>query len=139
MCAWQLSSRSSFLVHRRLQTCLRSIKINSSKIFWITSKTSQKITGNVKKKLVFLCKNTILWEYILLLTTLKYPLTRRDFLIIVNCVKGVHIRGFSAPFFLAYRLNIKINRVNIRFQSKCWKIRTKKTRYTDTFHAVVLI
>ena len=54
------------------------------------------------------------------------------------CVKGlnvthrmesVRIRIFSGPYF-------PVSSVSLRIQSKCWKIRTRKTPNTDTFHVV---
>ena len=54
----------------------------------------------------------------------------------VHCEKGVRIRSVSGTYFPAFRLNMEIYRVNLRIQSECWKIRTRKTPNIDTFHAV---
>ena len=54
-----------------------------------------------------------------------------------NCKKKVHTQSFSGPYFPAFGLNTDIYSVNLRIQSKCGKIRTRKTRNTDTFYAVV--
>ena len=43
---------------------------------------------------------------------------------------------FSGPYFPAFELNMEIYEVNLRTQSKCGKIETRKTPYLDTFHAV---
>ena len=43
---------------------------------------------------------------------------------------------FSGPYFPAFELNMEIYEVNLRTQSKCGKIQTRKTPYLDTFHAV---
>ena len=51
-----------------------------------------------------------------------------------NCVKIVCIRSFSGPHFPAFGLNSEIYRVNLRIQSKCRKMRTRKTPNTDTFY-----
>ena len=42
---------------------------------------------------------------------------------------------FSVPYFPAFRLNTE----RLRIQSECGKIRTRKTPYFDTFHAVQLL
>ena len=44
---------------------------------------------------------------------------------------------FSGPYFLAFRLNTGRYRVSLRIQSKCGKIRTRKTPNADTFHAMM--
>ena len=58
-----------------------------------------------------------------------------------HCVKSVHIRSFSGPYFLAFGLNTETcgtetYGVFLRIQYKYWKIRTRKTPNTNTFHAV---
>ena len=53
-----------------------------------------------------------------------------------HCVNSVRIRSFSGPDFPAFGLNTEIYRVNLRIQSKCEKMRTRKTPDTDTFHEV---
>ena len=45
---------------------------------------------------------------------------------------NVRIRSLSGPRFPAFGLNMEIS-VNLRIQSECGKMRTKKTPYTDTF------
>ena len=45
---------------------------------------------------------------------------------------------FSSPYFPAFGLKIPpSNSVSLRIQSECAKIRTRKTPYLDTFHAVM--
>ena len=56
----------------------------------------------------------------------------------VHYIKSVRIRNFSDPHFPTFRLTKEIYSVNIRIQSQCGKIRTRKTPDTDTFYAVVL-
>ena len=51
-------------------------------------------------------------------------------------VKRVHIQSFSGPYFPAFRLNTYIYKVNLRIQSECGKMRTRKAQNTDTFHVV---
>ena len=51
-------------------------------------------------------------------------------------VKCVYIRSFSGSYFPAFDLNTEIYSVNLSTQSKCGKIRTRKTPKTDTFYAV---
>ena len=55
----------------------------------------------------------------------------------MHCVKRVRIRRFSPPYFLAFGLNTEIYSINLRIQSKCRKIRTRKTLNTDTFYAMM--
>ena len=52
-----------------------------------------------------------------------------------HCVKSVHIRSYSGPYFPAFGLNTERYEVSLRIQSKCRKIRTRITPNTDTFHA----
>ena len=52
------------------------------------------------------------------------------------CVRSIHIRSSSGPYFSAFRVNTEKNSVPLRIQSECEKIRTRKTPNTDTFHAV---
>ena len=49
----------------------------------------------------------------------------------IHCVKSVRIRSYSGPHFPVFGLDIRI-------QSECWKMRTRITPNTDTFHAVIL-
>ena len=53
-----------------------------------------------------------------------------------HCLKSVRIRRFSGPYIPAFRLNTGAYSVSLCIQSKCWKIRTRKTPNTDTFRAV---
>ena len=41
---------------------------------------------------------------------------------------------FSDPHFLAFGLNTEIYSLNIRNQSECWKMRTRKSPNTDSFY-----
>ena len=50
------------------------------------------------------------------------------------CVKSVRIRSFSGPHFPTFGLNME--RDTVRIRSKGGKIRTRKTRNMDTFHAL---
>ena len=45
-----------------------------------------------------------------------------------HCVKSVRLRSFSCPHFPAFGLNTETYRVNLRIQSKCGKIWTRKTQ-----------
>ena len=51
-------------------------------------------------------------------------------------VKSVRSRSFPGPYFPAFGLNTQRYGVSPRIQSKCRKIRTRKTPNADTFHAV---
>ena len=57
-----------------------------------------------------------------------------------HCVKSVRIRSFSGPYFPAFGLSTGLNteRVSLRTQSECRKLRTRKTLNTETFQAVDL-
>ena len=57
----------------------------------------------------------------------------------VHCVKSVCIPSFSCPYFPAFGLNTEMYGVSLRVQSECGKIRTRKTRKTGTFHAMVIV
>ena len=54
-------------------------------------------------------------------------------------VKSVGIRSFSGPYFPAFGLNTERYSVSLHIQSKCGKIRTKKTPNTNTFYTVFFI
>ena len=51
-----------------------------------------------------------------------------------HCVKSVHIRRFSGPYFPAFGLNVNRYRLSLRIQSEYGKIKTRKTPNTETFH-----
>ena len=53
-----------------------------------------------------------------------------------HCVKSIRIQSFSGPYFLVFGLHTERYSVSLRMQSKCEKIRTKKTPNTVTFHAM---
>ena len=55
---------------------------------------------------------------------------------LLQCVKSVGIRSFSGPYFPAFGLQTKIYTENLRIQSQCGKIRTRKTPNMDTFYPV---
>ena len=61
-----------------------------------------------------------------------------DFFVESSDVKSVRIRSFCGPHFPAFGLNTERYRVSLRIQSKCGKIRTRKTLNTNTFYAVLL-
>ena len=50
-----------------------------------------------------------------------------------HCVKSIRVWSFSGLRFPAFGLNREIWEVNLRIQSKCRKIRTKRTPNTETF------
>ena len=45
---------------------------------------------------------------------------------------------FSGPHFPVFGLNTEIYGINLRVQPEYRKIRTRKSPYFDTFHAVLL-
>ena len=53
-----------------------------------------------------------------------------------QCMKIVRIRSFSGPLFPAFILSTERYEVFFRIQSKCGKLRTRKTPNTNIFHAV---
>ena len=56
-----------------------------------------------------------------------------------HCVKSVHIRSYSSPYFPAFGLNTERYGVSLHIQSKSGKMRTRITPNTDNFHAVVCL
>ena len=58
---------------------------------------------------------------------------------LAHCVKSVHIRSFSGPYFPVFGLKTERHFVSLHIQSECGKMRTRKTANTDTFHAVAVI
>ena len=56
-----------------------------------------------------------------------------------RCVKSVPIRNFSGPYFPVFGLNTERCSVSLHIQSKCGKIRTRKTPNRDTLHAVSVL
>ena len=50
--------------------------------------------------------------------------------------KSVCIRSFSGPCFPTFGLNAERYGASLLIQFECGKIRTRKIRDTDTFHAV---
>ena len=56
---------------------------------------------------------------------------------IIQCVKGVRIRSYSGPHFLAFGLNTERYGVSLHIQSKCGKMRTRITPNADTFYTVI--
>ena len=55
----------------------------------------------------------------------------------MHCVKSVRLRSYSGPYFPAFGLNMEKYFVSLRIQSQCEKIRTRITRKTETFYAVM--
>ena len=53
-------------------------------------------------------------------------------------MKNVRIRSFYGPHFPAFELNTERYGVSLRIQSKCGKIRTRKTPNTNIFHEVLV-
>ena len=51
-------------------------------------------------------------------------------------IKSVRILNYSGPYFPAFGLNMERYSVSLRIQSEYWKIRSRVTPNTDTFHAV---
>ena len=56
-----------------------------------------------------------------------------------HCVKSVHIRSYSGPYFPAFELNTERYGLFLRIHSEFGKMRTRITPNTDTFHAVHFI
>ena len=50
----------------------------------------------------------------------------------IRCVKSVRIRSFYGLYFPAFGLNTEIYTINLRIQSECSKVRTRKIPNTDT-------
>ena len=54
------------------------------------------------------------------------------------CLKIVHVRSFSGPYFPAFGLSMEIYGVSLWSQSDCEKMRTRKTPNTYTSNVVLL-
>ena len=52
---------------------------------------------------------------------------------VVHCVKSVRSRSASGHYFSSFRLNTEIYGVNLRIQSECRKVRTRKLRIRTPF------
>ena len=53
-----------------------------------------------------------------------------------HCLKSVSIRSIAGPCLPAFGLNTERYRVSVHIQAECWKIWTRKSPNTDSFHAV---
>ena len=53
-----------------------------------------------------------------------------------HCIKSVRSQSYSGLLHSDWIRRYRIEFVSLRIQSECWKIRTRKTTNTDTFHAV---
>ena len=71
--------------------------------------------------------------------SLKYVFWFYLSLLQYHCLKRVRIWNFYGLYFPVFRLNKEICGVNLFIQSKCGKIRARKTPNTDTFHAVCFL
>ena len=69
---------------------------------------------------------------------LCFLLTSTTHIFALHYVKSVCIRSFSDRYFRAFGLNSDRYSVSLRIQFEFWKLRTRKTPNTDTFHAVLV-
>ena len=53
---------------------------------------------------------------------------------VYHCIKSVRIRSFSGLHFPTFGLNTGRYSISLRIQSKCGKMRTRKTPNMDSFH-----
>ena len=60
-------------------------------------------------------------------------------ILLMHCVKSVHIRSYSGPHFSAFELNTERYGVSFPNQSECDKMPTRITPNTDTFYAVMML
>ena len=85
-------------------------------------------------------KTTAIESQILIMLNMKTLDTRSQspciFFQYFNFVKSVRIWSFSGPHFSAFGLNTDRNEVSLHIQSGYWKIETKETPNTSTFHTV---
>ena len=65
-------------------------------------------------------------------------LKRFYFYHLLHCVISVRIRNYSGPYFSAFVLNTERYGVSLPIQSEYWKMQTRITPNTDTFHAVLV-
>ena len=63
-------------------------------------------------------------------------LSQHDYHNTITLRKNSSIWRFSSPYFLRFGLTTERHRINIRIQSECRKIRTRKTPNMHTFYAM---
>ena len=88
-----------------------------------------------KDSRIILTQSEWIWEKNVLHT--KSTRCYFEFRNYLHWVKSVRIRSFSGPYFPAFGQNTERLIVSLCIQSKCGKIRTRKTQHTATFHAVL--
>ena len=57
----------------------------------------------------------------------------------IHCVKCVRISSFSSSYFPTFGLYTQRYSVFLCIQSKCEKIRTRKSPNADTFHVIIIL
>ena len=57
----------------------------------------------------------------------------------IHCVKSVQIGNFFRSLFSRIWTEYRVNGVNLRVHSEYGKCGPEKTRYLDTFHAVIIL
>ena len=104
------------------------------------NKVTKQLNWNCISTWVFSCKFAAYFQYnfskeqLWRTSSSSKPSLQADW----HCVKHVHIRSFSGPYFPAFGLNKERYSVSLRIHSKCGKILTKKTPNADTFYAMWL-
>ena len=63
-------------------------------------------------------------------------LSQQDYHNTITLRKNSSIWRFSSPYFLRFGLTTERHRINLRIQSECRKIRTRKTPNMHTFYAM---
>ena len=93
--------------------------------------------------LIFFCSSRSFWWFVFCHTFYVAARLVQCFILSnacpFDCVKSVHIRSYSGPYFPAFGLNTERYSVSLRIQSECGKIWTRITPNTDTFYAVLAL
>ena len=99
-----------------------------------TLKKKQSSQRNLKKRVFIL---TLIF-YLLVFKQRCNALFRSIFIKLLQWLKSVRIWSFSGAYFSAFGFNTEICRVDLRIQSECGKIGTRKYSNTYSFHAVLI-
>ena len=100
--------------------------------------TFQAVCCNRSWNCIGCCENLAGWITVFYLNFFRIIWTKLvDYLYAYNyCVKSIRIWSFSGPYIPVIRLNTDIYSVDLRIQSECGNIGTRKTSNTDFFYRV---
>ena len=118
---WHFCNRQNFSI-KIIIILWNSANLSQIKAIYIFWNLVLKYTINITWMNVFCWQ--VIWN---IFTNIDHNPTSFLFLsILKHCVKSVQNGVYSGPYFPAFGLNTKIYAVNLRIQSKCGKIRTRK-------------